>query len=157
MLQWLQETPVADWVAASAWGYPVTLASHGIGLAIVVGVILMIDFRILGFFKGIPLEATRKLLPYMWAGFILNFVSGVGLFAADAERFFWALTFQLKILFIIIGVVVVVFLDEVVVKKAVAGGGDAALPSYAKPVAILSILMWWVSVLLSGRLIAYLA
>ncbi len=157
MLQWLQDSPVAEWVAASAWGYPVTLASHGVGFAIVVGVILMIDFRVLGFFKGIPLESTRKLLPYMWFGFVLNFVSGVGLFVADAERFFFALTFQLKILFIIIGVIVVLVLDQVAVKKAVAGGGDAALPAYAKPLAIVSILMWWVSVLLSGRLIAYLA
>lgn len=156
MLQWLEQTPVADWVAASAWGYPITLASHGVGLAIVVGVILMVDFRVLGFFKGIPLGATSKLLPYMWAGFALNLVSGIALYMADAERFTFSTVFQLKILFIVIGVAVVWLLDAKAVKPAVAGGGDASLPAFAKPLAIVSILLWWFSVVLSGRLIAYM-
>jgi membrane-bound ClpP family serine protease len=156
LLQWLEQTPVADWVAASAWGYPITLSSHGVGLAIVVGIILMVDFRVLGFFKSMPLGATSRLLPYMWAGFLLNLISGVALFVADAERFTFSLPFQLKILFIVIGVVLVWFLDAKVVKPAAAAGGDAALPGYAKPLAILSIFLWWFSVILSGRLVAYI-
>jgi hypothetical protein len=156
VLNWLESTPVAEWVAASAWGYPITLASHGVGMAIVVGVIVMISLRVLGLFPGVPLESTRRLLPYMWAGFILNLISGLGLFVADAERFFWGLTFQLKILFIVVGLAIVVVLDQAAVKPAVRGGGDAALPAFAKPLAVVSILLWWLAVVLSGRLIAYL-
>jgi hypothetical protein len=156
LLQWLEQTPVADWVAASAWGYPVTLASHGVGLAIVVGIILMIDFRVLGLFKGIPLGSTSRMLPYMWAGFLLNLISGLMLYVADAERFTFSTVFQLKILFIVIGVAVVWFLDAKAVKPAVAAGGDAQLPVFAKPLAIVSVLLWWLSVVLSGRLIAYM-
>jgi hypothetical protein len=52
---------------------------------------------------------------------------------------------------------VVVTLDQTVLKPAVRGGGAGVLPSYAKPLAIVSVLLWWFSVILSGRLIAYLS
>ncbi len=156
MLTWLEQSPVADWVAASTWGYPVTLASHGVGMAVVVGVILIMSLRVLGMFKGVPLESMSRLMPYMWAGFVLNLVSGIGLFVADAERFFFGLTFQLKILFIVIGLVIVVVLDASAIRPAARAGGDAALPGFAKPLAVVSILLWWLAVVLSGRLIAYL-
>jgi hypothetical protein len=157
VLKWLQESAVSDWVATSTWGYPLTLTTHGVGLAIVVGVILIISMRVMGLFPGIPLQVTRSLLPYMWVAFVLNLISGLALFTADAERFFFALTFQLKILFIVLGLVVVVVLDQMVLKPAVQRDGAATLPGYAKPLAIVSVLLWWFSVILSGRLIAYLA
>lgn len=157
MLNWLQDSPLASWVATSTWGYPLTLTAHGVGLAIVVGVILMVSMRVMGFFPGIPLDVTRRLLPFMWAAFVLNLISGIALFVADAERFFFSLTFQLKILFIVIGLVVVVILDQTVLKPALRGDGTAVLPGHAKPLAIVSVLLWWFSVILSGRLIAYLS
>ena len=151
----LENTPIANWVAGSLWGYPVTLASHGVGMAVVVGLVLVINLRVLGLFQGLPLSAARRLMPYLWAGFFLNLISGIGLYMADAQRFTTSLDFQLKILFIVIGVAIITVFDQKALKPAVAGGGDAALPSYAKPVALGSILLWWLAVILSGRLIAY--
>lgn len=156
ILQWLEGTPVANWVAGSLWGYPITLATHAVGMAIVVGIIVMIDLRVLGLFKGIPLGTTRKFLPYMWWGFAINAISGTGLFVADAERFFFSTAYQLKMLFIVIGLLLMWALDARALKPAVAGGGDADLPGFAKPAAVVSIFLWWFSVILSGRLVAYL-
>ena len=51
-LQWLETSALAEWVAASLWGYPITLTSHGVGLAIVVGIIFMLSFRLLGKFSA---------------------------------------------------------------------------------------------------------
>jgi hypothetical protein len=153
----LENTGVANWVAGSLWGYPITLSSHGVGMAIVVGLIVMISLRLLGFFPNIPLVAVRRMLPYMWAGFWLNLISGVMLFMADARRFAASPDFLLKITFIVIGVAITWSFDMFLLKPAVAQGGDnAVLPRYARPFAIVSILLWWLAVILSGRLIAYL-
>ena len=153
----LENTGVANWVSGSLWGYPITLSSHGVGMAVVVGLIVMISLRLLGFFPNIPIVALRRMLPYMWAGFWLNLISGVMLFMADARRFVASPDFLIKIIFIVIGVAITWAFDTYALKPAVAQGGrDAVLPSYAKPFAIVSILLWWLAVILSGRLIAYL-
>jgi len=130
----------------------------------VVGLILMIDLRVLGLFKGIPLGSTRRLLPYLWAGFILNTVSGIGLFVADAERFFFGGPFQLKLLFIASGLVQITVLDLLFLKPAAAAeAGEASPPpSFASKVVgmglfrllllwCLLILMWLVGANLVAR------
>ena len=78
------------------------------------------------------------------------------LFMADAERFAQSTSFLLKMAFIVIGVAIMQLFDTVALKPAVKAGGAVALPGYAKPVAVVSILLWWLAVILSGRLVAYL-
>ena len=53
MFEWLENTSVALWVGESLWAYPFMLSLHVIGLAIVVGILSMVDFKLLGGFKGI--------------------------------------------------------------------------------------------------------
>ena len=53
MFEWLETTAPAIWVGESLWGYPIMLGCHVVGLAIVVGLFMMRDLRLLGFFQGI--------------------------------------------------------------------------------------------------------
>ena len=50
IFEWIEGTQVALWVGESLWAYPFMLSLHVIGLAIVVGVIVMLDLRLLGSF-----------------------------------------------------------------------------------------------------------
>ena len=60
LLIWLETSGVATWVNESLWGYPIVLTSHAIGMAIVVGMVTVIDLRILGYAKRIPLPKYLK-------------------------------------------------------------------------------------------------
>jgi hypothetical protein len=86
VLEWLEMLPISEWVATSDWGYPILLSVHTMGLAIVVGILVMLDARVLGAAKSIPMGVFERLIPLAWAGFVLNLVSGVLLFMSMAPR-----------------------------------------------------------------------
>lgn len=146
-LIWLEESGLGVWVRESMWGYPFILASHAIGMAIVVGVITMLDLRVLGFASRIPLKSINSLFTIAWIGFVLNFLSGLLLFCTDAERFFFQTVFQIKILLIILGAIALwVLLRQV---------RDQVITKSAKITAVISLLCWF-GAITAGRLTAYI-
>ena len=52
MFEWLESTAPAIWVGESLWGYPIMLGAHAIGLAIVVGIFVMLDLRLFSLSLG---------------------------------------------------------------------------------------------------------
>ena len=128
------------------------LSAHAIGMSIVVGVVLMIDLRVLGFAERIPISAFERLFSVAWVGVAINVVSGVMLFSADAQRFATNYMFQIKIALIFVGAISVwVLLREIM------GGprGEAVITPRAKVVAAISIVLW-LGAITAGRLTAYL-
>lgn len=89
-LFWLQETDLARYVKEGPWGYPIVLSCHAVGMALLAGVVLMIDFRVLGFGPAVPLQYLRRLNKLAFAGLVLNLISGLMLFVADAVSHFTA-------------------------------------------------------------------
>lgn len=87
-LFWLQETDLARYVKEGPWGYPIVLSCHAVGMALLAGVVLMIDFRVLGFGPAVPLQYLRRLNKLAFAGLVLNLISGLMLFVADAVSHF---------------------------------------------------------------------
>ena len=85
-LAWLEATGLAEWVRSSTAGYPSMIALHALGMAIMVGLSLLLDMRILGWFAGVPLQALRRFFALAWLGFGINFVSGSMLFSAQATE-----------------------------------------------------------------------
>ena len=68
-------------------GYPSMIALHALGMAIMVGLSLVLDLRLLGWFAGIPLAALQRFFGLAWIGFGINFVSGSALFSAQATSY----------------------------------------------------------------------
>ena len=56
----------------SVWLYPAFETGHYIGLSLLVGGIMLIDLRVLGIARALPLKSMIGLLPFVWAGFIIN-------------------------------------------------------------------------------------
>lgn len=169
-LGWLENTPVGLWVDISPWAYPFLLTVHGLGMAVVVGLTVVIALRILGFPAKVPLGAYRSLLPILLVAFAFNAASGVILWVTDAMQLTTNTSFQIKMVSIVLGCIVLWRLNKVVLGPAAradappaadeAVGGvrvDAYAPTGgARALAIGSVLIWWLSVIVSGRLVAYL-
>ena len=127
-------------------------------MAVVVGITAIIALRILGYPKGIPLQSLRSLLPVMILGLALNTLSGIALFIAAASQLFYNTAFQLKMLAIVTGLIMIVFLDKLFLKPVSVMAETSTSQEPGRNIKILAfviILIWWVSVVLSGRLIAY--
>ena len=83
-LAWLEATGLAEWVRSSQAGYPSMIALHALGMAIMVGLSLLLDLRILGWFAGIPLQSLQRFFRLAWIGFGINFLSGSARVSAQA-------------------------------------------------------------------------
>lgn len=153
LLVWIEGSALAEYVRVSAYGYPAMITLHSLGLAIMVGLSVVLSLRVLGFFDEIPYPSLHKLLKVAWIGFIVNFLSGSALFAAQATTYVTDVTFLLKMAFVIIGAVFVAILQGMV--KAGADTWGAKPPAAPRIVAVLAIVCWTIG-MVTGRLIAYL-
>jgi len=154
LLQALQNSAFSNWVVGSdsIWAYPMILTMHTVGLGIVVGAAIVIDFRLLGVGPGIPLEEVERVFPLFWLGFIINLVSGVMLFVSEAEDKATQPVFLIKLLLIAIGVVVTAR-----IRRRLFGGGSPPMraASSGRTLALTSLVVWG-GAIVAGRLMAYL-
>ena len=86
-LVWLENTPIANAIRTIPWLYPAFETGHYIGLSLLVGGIMLIDLRVLGMARALPLKSMIGLLPFVWAGFIINVLTGSMLFIYGATNF----------------------------------------------------------------------
>jgi hypothetical protein len=143
----LQNSAFAHWVQMSA--YPTVITLHAIGLAILVGLLTVIDLRVLGVARQLPLPALRPMMRVVWIGFCINAASGALLFCIDARKDFHSDLFRIKMLVIALGLVLGVVIDS----QVLAAGRATA---QTKALALLSLLCW-TGAIISGRLLAYAA
>ena len=102
-LLWIEESSIGIFIRESLWGYPIVLSSHAVGMATVMGVVVALNMRVLGFAKAISIDAFDKLFIIGWLGFALNLISGLILFTGNASYYTFQGSFQLKLAFILIG------------------------------------------------------
>lgn len=150
-LTWLEATGLADWVRMGDYGYPSMIALHAVGMAVMVGLSLVIDLRVLGWFAGIPLQALKLFFGIAWIGFGINFLSGSALFSAQATSYIVDWIFLTKMALVFLGAVTAAILQPAVV-QAGAGG---QLSAGTRAVAAVAIVFWVVAIVM-GRLTAYL-
>ncbi len=153
MLDWLENTAVAVMVQESLWGYPIVLSSHAVGMAILVGIVLMINFRVLGLAPKVPVSALKTMYKVALIGLVINVVSGSMLFVANADAFFESTPFMLKIILLIVGTTLLVMLSRRIFVPNDAAQ-DYAPTRQARLLALISSIAW-VGVIVMGRLIAY--
>jgi hypothetical protein len=148
-LDWLEALPLSTWVAQSEIGYPVLLSVHSIGMSGVVGLMLMLDLRVLGFPAALPVSAFRRLMPFAWAGFVLNLISGVLLVN-------WPFYSKMAAILAAGGVTWLLWreLKAGGLAQPQAGGTAAAASVRARALALTSALLWVLAIVF-GRLIAY--
>ena len=53
----------------------------------VVGIIGLLDVRLIGFLRRIPISALRALVPWGIAGFVINLITGALFFVGAPEQY----------------------------------------------------------------------
>jgi hypothetical protein len=90
------------------WIWPLCETLHFMGMALLVGIVGVLDLRLLGLARGLPVSPLSKLLPWGLAGFALNLVTGFLFYAGAPEQYMGNgddvlpnQAFELKLLFIV--------------------------------------------------------
>jgi hypothetical protein len=149
----LQESGFAFAIRDSIWLYPSANLTHILGLALLIGSILILDLRLLGVGRWVSVDALSRLTtPFSVLGICLMLVSGSILFSADAAALSTNPTFRLKMVLLAIMLVNAV-LFRALWQRHIHGWSDA-VPAPAKLQAALSG-FGWLAVASCGRLIAY--
>jgi hypothetical protein len=129
------------------------IACHAFGMAIMVGLSLMLDLRLLGWFAGIPFAASQRLFGLAWVGFGINSVSGAALFSSQATSYIVDVVFMSKMLLVVLGAITVALLQTSLAKSD--SWADGQVPAGTRAIAAVSI-VFWVGAIILGRLTAYL-
>ena len=148
ILWWIEDSWLGMLVSSSQWGYPIVLSLHAVGMAVLVGVSLILAMRVLGFGKAIPVTALAPFWTIALVGFVVNLLSGAALFMGNASVLFFNTAFHIKL----IGVVVGLALTWWLVKICIRGTGEVSTSH--KGFAGVALLAWAVA-LVAGRLIGY--
>ena len=154
-LVWLESTPIASAIRTIPWLYPTFETGHYIGLSLLVGGIMLIDLRVLGFARALPLKSMIGLLPFVWAGFVINVLTGSMLFIYGATNFGTNKAFILKMAFMVVAGLNALAFDLSVRRSRGSWVAADRPPTLVKGFATAS-LVFWVCVVTTGRWMAYL-
>ena len=134
----------------SVWLFPMAEILHFMGLSLLIGSLLVVDFRLLGFARNFPVAAVYRFLPLALAGFGINLVTGTMFFFSDPFRYYPNIAFRLKMLFILLAGLNALYFALTIHRHTTEENPGAAI----KTVSALSFL-FWVGVIILGRLIPY--
>ena len=147
LVQALEASALGEAMRGSWYAY--VNVAHLLGLVLLVGGIGVLDLRIAGLGRGIPIAPlSRFLTPFAVAGLVNLVVSGFLLFAADAGPLFQSNVFRLKLAF-----AAVALMNALVFRRAF-GDLTREPTAPARALALVSLGLW-LSVGCLGRLIAY--
>ena len=153
-LQAIEDTGFSTWLreSESPFAFYFILLFHTFGLALLVGANVVVDLRLLGVARAIPLAPLQRLFRPMWAGFAINAVTGILLVIAYPTKSLTNLDFYIKLALIGIALWVMQRLNKRVF-------GDSALSeeemiSRGARLAKWSLILWF-GAITAGRLLAY--
>lgn len=154
--KWLKGTDVSWFVTHYAWVWPTCQSLHFVGLALLVGVVGMLDLRMLGVGKNLPIGPLHRLVPWAVSGFILNAITGFLFFAGDPFQYIYNRAFGLKMLFIALASLnmMAFYVTGIFRTVEITGMGQGA-PMSAKIISASS-LFFWVGVMYFGRMLPFL-
>ena len=89
------DSPLNQWILDTYWLWPVLEIVHFFGLSLLLGGLIIIDLRLMGYFRSLNLETINNLVPLVMCGFSLNLVTGILFFIGDPMRFSVNFGFQI--------------------------------------------------------------
>ena len=89
MLSWLEASALGYVIRNSGvWTYSLLNLTHILGVSTLFGSILMLDLRLLGVWRGVPVGAlARPVVPLATGGFVVAALSGVCMLATNGTEY----------------------------------------------------------------------
>jgi len=144
---------VGLFVTSVPWAWPACETLHFIGLTLLMGVVLVVDLRMLGIMKNVSFASLHRLLPWAILGFGINVLTGMAFYVASPDQYDQNISFGWKLALIMLAganALYFTIFDDVWKIKA----GDEASGT-AKAFAV-SALVLWVGVMFFGSMLPFI-
>jgi hypothetical protein len=153
---WLASTPPSVFIQEhNAWAIPAIQSVHIVGIALVMGSVLMIDLRILGlaWTDHTLQQTTNRFGPWLTGSLWLLLATGLLMVVGEPVRELVSFSFWLKMALVAFGAAVAVSFQRALRRHEEHWEHKAGQPSI-KLLAIVTFFVW-IGVIFLGRLIAY--
>ena len=137
---WCQETGLGEMIRESKWMFPVIETFHLLALSVMGGMLLAVDFRLLGFGLRRQPVATlaRDVQPWLVGSLAVMLISGGVLFSSEALKCWDNGAFWMKMEFLLAALVF-----TFTIRRWYTQRDDAHLnPVVSRAVAIMSMTLW---------------
>jgi hypothetical protein len=144
---------VGFFVTDTPWMWPTCETLHFIGLSLLLGVVLLVDLRILGVVRGVSFQSLHRLLPWAALGFSVNIGTGMLFFVGIPGQYTKNPAFYWKIgLAMLAGLNAVYF---TILDEPWSLGPKEDAPLTAK-IAAGSAMLLWLGVLYFGSMLPFM-
>jgi hypothetical protein len=152
VLQWIKDMPVGAAVRQSRWMFAAGETLHFFGLCLLVGAMLIVDLRLLGYIRIVPMRAALAFLPFAIVGFVINLLTGIEFFMADPFMYWPNPAFKLKMFLILVAGLNALVFTVMEHRHVLVMGDDEKTSTFTRVTAVLSLSLWFCVILL-GRLL----
>jgi uncharacterized membrane protein len=149
----LNSGALGKFILSVPWMWPVCETLHFIGLSLLLGVVLLVDLRMLGVMKNVSFATLHRLLPWGILGFAVNVMTGMMFFIAAPEQYTQNGAFHWKIVFVLIAGANALYFTMFDETWALGPGDD---PPLTAKFAAVSALFLWVAVMYCGSMLPFL-
>jgi hypothetical protein len=151
---WLDATPLSQHIKAAAWFVPTVQTVHIAAICVVIGSSLMMDLRLLGVARDVPISVyVRRYSPWIAVSIGVLLLSGITLIIGEPGRTLQNWVFWTKMALVVSGALLTAVFAIPVMRDEIYWDSGARRGA-ATVIATLSLLTW-VAVIACGRWIAY--
>ena len=156
-MTWLEMSALGEAMRETGvWTYALVNLAHIFGISLLFGAIVVLDLRLLGFWRWIPLNLmARPTTAVAGVGFIIAFLTGPALLATKATEYVGNPFLPLKLIAIVAGIINIAVVHSLPAWKARANPDMAIGQKRQLALAGATSLFCWVSAISTARLIAY--
>ncbi len=152
VFEWLEASWLGNAVRQSLWLFPVIEAFHLVAFAVLGGVVLITDLRLLGLaMRSQPTaHIARETRPWFLGSLLVILVSGILLFLSEAIKCYYSFPFKVKITCLVLAIIFTWTFH-----RRVAAADEKALgPIKGRVAAVISLALWG-AVAWGGRWIGF--
>jgi hypothetical protein len=139
---WLRESP-------SVWAYPMVFFLHTIGLIFTAGASIIVDARLLGAARQLPVAPFARYFKAIWIGITITLVSGLLMLGSDLGKLTNPL-FVPKMLLVAAAIALTVILR----RRIASTGIESHVTLSSRALAVAS-LVCWLGAVTAGKYAAY--
>jgi hypothetical protein len=158
LMAWLEASALSEFLRGlNIWAYGLINLVHILGISTLFGAVLLLDLRLMGLWRSIPLTGViRPTVPLAAIGFILAATSGSLMFSFNTTNYHGNPFLYVKLPVIVVALVNVAIIQRLAAwRRAKAGAptesGDQTVLAICGALSLLT----WTTVITCGRMIGY--
>lgn len=155
LVVWLKSTSVSQAMTMSPVLWPICEMLHFIGLGLLIGGAGLIDLRLMGAMKSVPLSAVMQVRKWAVLGIVINVVTGALFFIGAPGQYIDNSAWYFKLTFLAIAIINVVIFETRQGARMLALAAGEKTPASFKIAGAVS-MGSWLLVLYFGRMLPFI-